>query len=286
MARLRQRRDGELRVILVGLELPPELGFEEWAELGRGLARAENTLQWQIGDWWSFGKFNFEYGRRSQIVEDLGLNVHTCENAGWVARAFQETSRRREALSFAHHEAVAALPAAEADELLAWCLEDVVSPRSVRALRTERARRAAEYAARVERAAMDLVITKDVHRPRTVTLIIEAKQRQPCTATVHRLAPELPARPTPRPLSLDNSGTHEPVAAELAVEPRPPIDRVTVAAAALAHLRFEPALRVFLNWYNQRTEWERKAIRETIWDSSERQPTAGREEIVIDPEDR
>jgi hypothetical protein len=43
-------------------------------------------------------------------------------DAAWVAKAF-ETSRRREVLSFNHHEEVAALPPDEADALLDWCEE-------------------------------------------------------------------------------------------------------------------------------------------------------------------
>jgi len=51
--------------------------------------------------------------------EGLG---QTCMDAAWVAKAFG-TSRRREVLSFNHHEEVAALPPDEADALLDWCEE-------------------------------------------------------------------------------------------------------------------------------------------------------------------
>ena len=42
----------------------------------------------------------------------LGLNAYSVKNFGWVAKHV-ETSRRRDVLTFGHHEAVAALPAAQ-----------------------------------------------------------------------------------------------------------------------------------------------------------------------------
>jgi hypothetical protein len=56
-----------------------------------------------------------------------------------VSRAFKETSRRREVLTFTHHELVAGLDPARADALLAWCEEPIAAGgkrRSTRELRT------------------------------------------------------------------------------------------------------------------------------------------------------
>jgi hypothetical protein len=60
-----------------------------------------------------------------------------------VCRKF-ETSRRREALTFAHHRNVAGLPSEEADRLLDWCEEMIAKtgrPRTIRELREECDRR-------------------------------------------------------------------------------------------------------------------------------------------------
>jgi hypothetical protein len=77
------------------------------------------------------------YGERKQQVEDWsGLSFQTCENYGGVCRRF-EPPRRREVLSFGHHETVAYLPPDKADALLDWCLEDTETPRSRRELRDE-----------------------------------------------------------------------------------------------------------------------------------------------------
>ena len=51
------------------------------------------------------------YGERKAIVESPdweGPALHTCQDYGWVARAF-ETSRRREVLSFKHHREALAI---------------------------------------------------------------------------------------------------------------------------------------------------------------------------------
>jgi hypothetical protein len=94
---------------------------------------------WVIGDWWRFGH---RYGERKAMVESenwRGPSFQTCEDYAWVCGRF-ETSRRREVLSFGHHREVAALPPAEQDRLLDWCLE-TEPRRSVRALRDEVTRR-------------------------------------------------------------------------------------------------------------------------------------------------
>ena len=59
------------------------------------------------------------YGDRAKAAAKgiFGRSFGGLMNCGSVARAF-ETSRRREVLSFAHHQEVAALPPPEDDELL------------------------------------------------------------------------------------------------------------------------------------------------------------------------
>jgi hypothetical protein len=57
---------------------------------------------------------------RKAFVETAGWEgpkLQTCMNAASVVRAFPETSRRREVLTFNHHAEVAALPPEEADAL-------------------------------------------------------------------------------------------------------------------------------------------------------------------------
>jgi hypothetical protein len=127
------------------LELPEKLTFEEWRGVGLSLGKVEQSTQWWIGDWWKHGH---KYGDRTKVVESeewSGPAYQSCVQYGSVAKRF-ETNRRILLLSFAHHQEVAALDAAEADSLLEWCEAPLKNGRkkakSVRELHEEMARRA------------------------------------------------------------------------------------------------------------------------------------------------
>jgi hypothetical protein len=120
------------------LDLPENLSFSEWSDLGRRLLKAHTRTQWQLGEWWLRGR-RFD-SRRESLLEEWGVQRHTVENYAWVCNVFRDISRRREQLSFGHHEAVAKMGADEAGQLLDWCLEDVEAngrPRSRTELRRE-----------------------------------------------------------------------------------------------------------------------------------------------------
>jgi hypothetical protein len=125
------------------LVLPAGLAVAGWLGVGRQLARIENAVNWWIGDWWRFGH---RYGTRKALVtaEDwTGPSFQTCMNAASVCRTFT-TSRRREVLSFSHHQAVLGLPGRQIQELLDWAaapLAEGKRVRSVMALWAERQRR-------------------------------------------------------------------------------------------------------------------------------------------------
>lgn len=104
------------------LDIPEDLSVEEWADIGDALSRADQSLMWWIGDWWAYGERQ-GYGERSRVLDALKEKGHnppslkTCRNAAVVARAFT-TSRRRDVVSWNHHEAVASLDERERDWLL------------------------------------------------------------------------------------------------------------------------------------------------------------------------
>lgn len=111
------------KLTLVSLELPASLNKAQWQELGVALGRLDEAKQWWLGDWWAFG--GHKYGERKALVGDDdwdGPAFGTCANAASVCRAF-ETSRRRELLTFSHHEVLAKLRLKPelVDELLDWC---------------------------------------------------------------------------------------------------------------------------------------------------------------------
>jgi hypothetical protein len=130
-----------------GLQLPDGgLSEENSVRVGRVLFGLHSAQGWGIGDWWA--DVEHRYGSRilAAASEDWpgGLTYQTCANYASVARAFAETSRRRELLKFGHHEVVASLPPDEADALLDFAEKPIASGgqrRTIRELRAEKQRR-------------------------------------------------------------------------------------------------------------------------------------------------
>lgn len=138
MATIKTLEGGKMDTITIGekalaLSLPKEQTFDEWVDLGRNLAAANKTLNWWIGDWWAAG--SHRYGARAKVAAEgvFGREFQSLMNLGSVCNAFKETSRRREVLSFGHHEAVAALDEMEADALLDRAERDNWTVRDIRA---------------------------------------------------------------------------------------------------------------------------------------------------------
>jgi len=85
----------------------------EWASAGRRIGTVGRCVQWLLGDWIVYGneKFGERYSRASRIT---GYDPQTLMNMVYVASRFP-ISRRREDLSWSHHEALAALEPEEQD---------------------------------------------------------------------------------------------------------------------------------------------------------------------------
>lgn len=108
--------------------IDPELTFTDWERFVRGAQLVHATAKWWIGDALNFGEG--AYGERyAQAVEATGMNQHSLENIASVCRRVNR-SRRREDLSFGHHEAVARLEPAQQIEWLeaananSWALSE------------------------------------------------------------------------------------------------------------------------------------------------------------------
>jgi hypothetical protein len=131
-------------VTAVGLELPPNLSYEEWLAVACELGKEQGTLFWCIGDLWVYGEHR--YGDRKALIESeewqdlMGFAYSTCAHAAAAVRAFPESCRRRQRLTPSHHLEVASLPPRLADELLDLA---TTGKWSVRALREEKRRRIA-----------------------------------------------------------------------------------------------------------------------------------------------
>lgn len=100
-----------------GLVLDEGLSFTQWSAIGGALGTMERGLPWWIGDWVNYGERT--YGEKyAQAIQETGREPQTLMNYAWVASRF-EISRRRENLSWSHHEAVAGIEdVAERERLL------------------------------------------------------------------------------------------------------------------------------------------------------------------------
>ena len=101
------------RLTPVSWQLPNDLTYEDWLHYGKMLTQMQGAIQWALGDWWVHGEH--KYGKRVKALRDGAFGtyaIQTLKNFAWVAKHV-ETSRRRDVLTFGHHEAVAALPAAQ-----------------------------------------------------------------------------------------------------------------------------------------------------------------------------
>lgn len=105
-----QHEDGSLevsniRIHRVGLEFIGEVDEEEYEIFGQTLLQIDTAYQWIIGDYLAYG-VNSNYGLAQQFGELLGKSDKTIRNWVYVARNV-ELSRRRDNLTFGHHENVA-----------------------------------------------------------------------------------------------------------------------------------------------------------------------------------
>lgn len=93
-----------------------QLDTHQWATVGRRLGAVGRCIQWLLGDWLAYGnsRFGERYARASQIT---GYDPQTLMNMVYVASRFS-ISRRREHLSWSHHETLAALDQGEQDRWL------------------------------------------------------------------------------------------------------------------------------------------------------------------------
>jgi hypothetical protein len=104
--------------------------FEEWEAAITWAQQAERASPWWVADLLAIGESS--YGDMyTQAIETTGLRYGTLANYVSVARSV-EMSRRRELLSFSHHQEVAALAVAEQDYWLDCAETDQLSVKELR----------------------------------------------------------------------------------------------------------------------------------------------------------
>lgn len=109
----------------LSLALPETLSFGAWQHVGRELAAQEKVLNWWIGDWWVFGEHRYGERAKAAASELFPHSLQRLMNIGSVVRAFPETSRQQEVLSFTHHEEIA--PIARENPAAASALLDLAA---------------------------------------------------------------------------------------------------------------------------------------------------------------
>lgn len=114
--RPRHRTDAPSSITPVAWVATGEMDLAEWTAAGRRLGAMGRCGQWGIGDWINYGnaKFGERYTRAARIT---GYDAQTLMNMVYVASRF-DISRRRENLSWSHHETVASLTPHEQDRWL------------------------------------------------------------------------------------------------------------------------------------------------------------------------
>ena len=115
-----------------GWEPPKDLTYEQWEGTGIVFRVFEKATQWALGDWDRIGEQLFGEDA-SQALDAADYENKSFRNMRWVAGKI-EMSRRRDNLSWSHHEAVAALPPERQDELLDEAEAEGLSVRALRAL--------------------------------------------------------------------------------------------------------------------------------------------------------
>jgi hypothetical protein len=107
-----------------------DLQVAEWSRIGQRLGMMGRCNQWWIGDWIRYG--NARYGEKySRAATLTGYDVQTLTNMVYVATRFDDITRRRDGLSWSHHEAVAALQPAMQERWLTmaaglkWSVNDL-----------------------------------------------------------------------------------------------------------------------------------------------------------------
>ena len=115
---------------LTAMHIPDGLEFDQWAKLGDGLDMSRRLIKGQsimffVGDWLCYGESTYaDLGDRyAEAVKRTGYDQGTLYNAKYVASAVPP-ARRREELSWSHHQAVAGLAASDQEYLLDQAISD------------------------------------------------------------------------------------------------------------------------------------------------------------------
>lgn len=149
----------------VGLEIEPGMKFEHWERLIRSLERAEQGIQWYIGDALNYGEQ--EYGEKYAQVLDAhkktGIPVETLRNYQWVAEKVKPVTRVTE-LDWSVHREVAPLPEAKQKEILQAGVEQKRAGKKYTRRHAEKDANKAKREGKPKVLDTELVLSKEARR--------------------------------------------------------------------------------------------------------------------------
>lgn len=106
------------------LELPADMTFDEWQEVGRKLGMVASGCQFWIGDWIRYGEDQAGWGEKySQALEATGLELPTLNNYVHVSKAIPPEERNPD-LPWSHHRATTGLSKADRKVVLDLAAEN------------------------------------------------------------------------------------------------------------------------------------------------------------------
>ena len=105
------------------LHIEPGTAEGDWMQIGRALADVCQSAYWWVGDWLQYGFRT--YGKKNTFdlaMQATGYTRSKLYECAYIAKKFPP-ERRCGALTFFHHQSVAAYPPAVADKVLAEAVE-------------------------------------------------------------------------------------------------------------------------------------------------------------------
>jgi hypothetical protein len=99
-----------------GLKFTSDISFNEWTKIGHSLRLMEGSVQFWIGDWLNYGENTYDQWTQ-EFDETNQVDYGYLRNMKWIAKRVP-LSRRRDNLSWSHHQEVADLEAEDQDLLL------------------------------------------------------------------------------------------------------------------------------------------------------------------------
>lgn len=107
-----------------GLVVNGTPAFERWAPIHKPLTVIERGSPFAVGDWIRYGEAHYGELASQMIDPSLGWSEKTIKNYVWISERISFERRRMDRLGIAHHQAVAALTAAQQTKWLAKAAAD------------------------------------------------------------------------------------------------------------------------------------------------------------------